>query len=57
MQLGIHLTPFFSPPERPPTQILDEGVNPTPLALSSHGVAAAIPSGSEVSAGNGVDAD
>ncbi len=24
MQLGIHLTPFFSPPERPPTQILDE---------------------------------
>jgi alkanesulfonate monooxygenase SsuD/methylene tetrahydromethanopterin reductase-like flavin-dependent oxidoreductase (luciferase family) len=24
MQFGIHLTPFFSPPERPPTQILDE---------------------------------
>ncbi len=24
MQIGIHLTPFFSPPERPPTQILDE---------------------------------
>jgi alkanesulfonate monooxygenase SsuD/methylene tetrahydromethanopterin reductase-like flavin-dependent oxidoreductase (luciferase family) len=24
VQFGIHLTPFFSPPERPPTQILDE---------------------------------
>src|SRR5262245_16032701 len=24
MQFGLHLTPFFSPPERPPTQILDE---------------------------------
>ena len=24
MQLGFHLTPFFSPSERPPTQILDE---------------------------------
>jgi alkanesulfonate monooxygenase SsuD/methylene tetrahydromethanopterin reductase-like flavin-dependent oxidoreductase (luciferase family) len=24
MQLGLHLTPFFSPAERPPTQILDE---------------------------------
>ncbi len=24
MQFGFHLTPFFSPPERPPTQILDE---------------------------------
>jgi alkanesulfonate monooxygenase SsuD/methylene tetrahydromethanopterin reductase-like flavin-dependent oxidoreductase (luciferase family) len=24
MQLGFHLTPFFSPPQRPPTQILDE---------------------------------
>ena len=24
MQCGFHLTPFFSPPERPPTQILDE---------------------------------
>jgi len=24
MQLGFHLTPFFSPPERPPTQIIDE---------------------------------
>jgi hypothetical protein len=21
MQLGFHLTPFFSPPERPPAQI------------------------------------
>lgn len=26
MKLGFHLTPFFSPPERPPTQILDEVV-------------------------------
>jgi alkanesulfonate monooxygenase SsuD/methylene tetrahydromethanopterin reductase-like flavin-dependent oxidoreductase (luciferase family) len=26
MQLGFHLTPFFSPPERPPTQIFDEVV-------------------------------
>jgi alkanesulfonate monooxygenase SsuD/methylene tetrahydromethanopterin reductase-like flavin-dependent oxidoreductase (luciferase family) len=26
MHLGFHLTPFFSPPERPPTQILDEVV-------------------------------
>ncbi|MEE9148311.1 MAG: hypothetical protein V3U27_13030, partial [Candidatus Tectomicrobia bacterium] len=24
MQFGFHLTPFFSPPERSPTQILDE---------------------------------
>ena len=24
MQLGFHLTPFFSPPDRPPWQILDE---------------------------------
>jgi alkanesulfonate monooxygenase SsuD/methylene tetrahydromethanopterin reductase-like flavin-dependent oxidoreductase (luciferase family) len=24
MQLGFHLTPFFSPPERPPAQIIDE---------------------------------
>ena len=24
MQIGFHLTAFFSPPERPPTQILDE---------------------------------
>jgi len=24
MQIGIHLTPFFSPPDRPPTQIIDE---------------------------------
>lgn len=24
MHIGFHLTPFFSPPERPPTQILDE---------------------------------
>lgn len=24
MQLGFHLTAFFSPPDRPPTQILDE---------------------------------
>lgn len=26
MQLGFHLTPFFSPSERPPTQILDETI-------------------------------
>jgi alkanesulfonate monooxygenase SsuD/methylene tetrahydromethanopterin reductase-like flavin-dependent oxidoreductase (luciferase family) len=26
MQIGIHLTPFFSPPERPPTQVIDEVV-------------------------------
>jgi alkanesulfonate monooxygenase SsuD/methylene tetrahydromethanopterin reductase-like flavin-dependent oxidoreductase (luciferase family) len=26
MQIGIHLTPFFSPPDRPPTQIIDEVV-------------------------------
>ena len=24
MQIGIHLTPFFSPPDRPPTQVIDE---------------------------------
>src|ERR671919_2160609 len=24
MQVGFHLTPFFSPPERSPAQILDE---------------------------------
>lgn len=24
MHIGLHLTPFFSPPERPPTQILDQ---------------------------------
>jgi alkanesulfonate monooxygenase SsuD/methylene tetrahydromethanopterin reductase-like flavin-dependent oxidoreductase (luciferase family) len=27
MQLGFHLTPFFSPAERPPTQILDEVIH------------------------------
>lgn len=27
MQLGFHLTAFFSPPERPPTQILDEVID------------------------------
>jgi alkanesulfonate monooxygenase SsuD/methylene tetrahydromethanopterin reductase-like flavin-dependent oxidoreductase (luciferase family) len=26
MQIGIHLTPFFSPTDRPPTQIIDEVV-------------------------------
>ena len=26
MQIGIHLTPFFSPPDRPSTQIIDEVV-------------------------------
>lgn len=24
MQIGIHLTPFFSPPDRPPAQVIDE---------------------------------
>ena len=26
MQIGIHLTPFFSPIDRPPTQVIDEVV-------------------------------
>jgi alkanesulfonate monooxygenase SsuD/methylene tetrahydromethanopterin reductase-like flavin-dependent oxidoreductase (luciferase family) len=26
MQIGIHLTPFFSPTDRPPTQVIDEVV-------------------------------
>jgi alkanesulfonate monooxygenase SsuD/methylene tetrahydromethanopterin reductase-like flavin-dependent oxidoreductase (luciferase family) len=26
MDVGIHLTPFFSPPDRPPTQVIDEVV-------------------------------
>jgi hypothetical protein len=26
MQIGIHLTPFFSPTDRPPTQVVDEVV-------------------------------
>src|SRR5262245_59187959 len=26
MDIGIHLTPFFSPPDRPPTQVIDEVV-------------------------------
>ena len=56
MQLGFHLTPFFSPSERPPTQILDEViqvvraastlgyacVHTAPLAVAPDGMATAL---------------
>jgi alkanesulfonate monooxygenase SsuD/methylene tetrahydromethanopterin reductase-like flavin-dependent oxidoreductase (luciferase family) len=34
MQFGFHLTPFFSPSERPPTQILDEVIQVVRAASS-----------------------